>query len=265
MKKNKIILKNKVNLFRIRTLNKYGNITGKIKKDVRYPISDDKLLSKAVKKPIVYKSITEKEVIDTLRTFSGSKPTTTIEKANRFTDMSSKKPFKRKVRLGTGTRSMFVEDDYPDFELRKRLAARMLVMGYEPFVVAEMSKLNYMQFRTMLRDDPDFRKILVGMEEEVFHAVEKKHKYVLMEALNRLSKCFNTENDEIALQAIDRAFRIHGKYVDRIEDMTPVERKVSPEMAEKILDKGIEYLRLSRGDATVDIEYKPIEEIDKGN
>lgn len=131
-------------------------------------------------------------------------------------------------------------------DLRDKLIARMLVMGFEPFEIAKTLRLGSHELRRRIREDEDFRQVIRGLEDELFGAIENKQKFLMKEALDKLSDLLKLPNPEINLECIDRVFRIHGKYVERTEDLTPPERKMTPEIAERILEKGIEYLKLTK-------------------
>lgn len=132
---------------------------------------------------------------------------------------------------------------------KKKLAARMLLMGFEPNVVASVLRATQSEIRSWL-NDRDFKICMKGLEDELFGAMEKHFQFLMKEAMDKLSDLLRSEDEQITLEAVDRILRAHGKYVDKfkgeIEDITPPERRVSPEAAERLLEKGIEYLKLSR-------------------
>lgn len=146
----------------------------------------------------------------------------------------------------SGNRTSLFKEEVKDKSFRDRLAARMLVMGFEPYDIAKILRYDSHQLRKRIQEDEEFRQVIQGFEEELFGAIESKQKFLMKEALDKLSELLKSDSPEINLQCIDRVFRIHGKYIERTEDMTPVERKMTPEMAERLLEKGIEYLKLSK-------------------
>jgi hypothetical protein len=134
--------------------------------------------------------------------------------------------------------------------IKKKMCARALVLGFEPFEIADIEKVSIITIRDWIKRDPEFRELVSGLEEELFGAIEKKYQRVMKEALNALSDLLDREKNpdpEMRIQAIDRTFRIHGKYIERTEDVTPPMRKLDPATAERLLEKGIEYLKLSKG------------------
>ncbi len=145
-----------------------------------------------------------------------------------------------------------------DKTFQDRLAARMLLIGFEPYVIAETLRIDPYQFRKRIVHDKEFKQLLLEFGDELFDAVENKQKHLMKEALDKLSALLKHEDPEINLESIDKIFRIHGKYIERTEDMTPVERKMTPDVAERLLDKGIEYLRLSKKEPKL-IEGKVID------
>ena len=129
---------------------------------------------------------------------------------------------------------------------KKQLAARMLMMGFEPVAVAEMYSMSIWQLRRWINDDQDFRMALQGMEQEFFQAVEKRHQFLLFRAYERLHDLLDSDKAGDIKWGIDRAFKIHGKYIERTEDLTPAARRWTPEQTSAMLEKGIKYLELTR-------------------
>lgn len=129
---------------------------------------------------------------------------------------------------------------------QKKLIARLLLQGYDPFTIASMTNTTLGKVRKMIKEDPDFQACVLDLEEEFFGAVEKKQSYVMMKALERLERLIDDPIADIAFRAIDRIFLINGKYVQRFEDATPLSKKFAPEIADKLLTKGIKFLEMSR-------------------
>lgn len=171
------------------------------------------------------------------------KPTTKKPRAQASNPSAPIAPKDEKLTIASGVLKRQLSAD-----TQRDIAARMLALGFEPYDIQKtLLTLPLTQLRRWVKEDPDFQAAITGYEQELFAAVAAKHQAVLMVALRRLGELIEQqEKPKVALEAIDKVFRIHGKYVERVEDMTPPMRRASPDQAERLLDKGLEYLRLTR-------------------
>jgi len=139
--------------------------------------------------------------------------------------------------------------DLEEDGIKKVIAARMLMYGYQPHVIAEMEGLKLTKLRDWIGKDEEFKLICKDLQNDFMGAIEKKYQSILYKAYEKLEVLMDTQTPADIKWGIDKTLEIHGKYVERVEDMTPADRKMplmNPEQAIDFLDKGIKFLELTR-------------------
>jgi len=142
-----------------------------------------------------------------------------------------------------------LQDKQNEESLKKKIAARMFMAGFEPITIAEMQRLSLAKLRDWINKDEDFRMAVKDLQGEFLGALEKKYQFLLYKAYEKLDVLLDSVHPTDVKWGVDKTLQIHGKYVERVEDMTPPERRpvaLSPEQTMSFLDKGIRFLELTR-------------------
>ena len=141
-----------------------------------------------------------------------------MRKVSRREHPQSRKPKYKSSMVRT------LQDRQSEELLRKKIAARMFMAGFEPITIAEMQKLSLAQLRDWINRDEDFRMAVKDLQEEFLGSLEKKYQYLLYKAYEKLDNLLDSALVGDIKWGVDKTLQIHGKYIERTEDMTPPER-----------------------------------------
>jgi hypothetical protein len=103
-----------------------------------------------------------------------------------------------------------LKEEYADTP-EGRIVAHLIIAGSTYEEIALQTKKHRSAIYRMVRKK-SFLKLLNGVERDMFRAVEKKFNKLYKDSIERLGELVLSENEKVALEAIEKVFRLHKKY-----------------------------------------------------
>jgi AcrR family transcriptional regulator len=95
----------------------------------------------------------------------------------------------------------------------KRKIALYHVIGYSTSKIAKACDVSSSTVYRYLHDE-DTQKMIQSREEDIYEAVERKYRYLLKAAVDRLHSTISDGGDEVALKAVEMVMKMDGRLGD---------------------------------------------------